>query len=369
MAHFDEQMMLRALELAERGLGRVEPNPAVGAIVTRGESIVGEGYHQFFGGPHAEVSALAAAGDKARGATLYVTLEPCCHFGKTPPCTDAVVAAGITRVVAAMQDPFTKVSGGGFAKLRAAGIKVEAGLLEKRAMKLNAPYLKLNLRALPFFIAKWAMTLDGKTATATGDSRWISCEMSRNLVHQLRDHVDAVLVGIRTALADNPLLTARLPNSRNPRRIILDSQARLPLDSRLVQSVEEAPLWVVCGKYAPAPQVKALADAGCRMIQLPETHGRVDVRKLAELLGKESITNVLIEGGGTVHASFFEERLVDRVMVFIAPKMLGGEHAPTPIKGPGVRSLEQAWTVADTKVTHVGEDVMIEGDVLYREKE
>ena len=374
MSSFDERMMQQALELAERGRGRIEPNPVVGAVLAQGETVVGEGWHEVFGGPHAEVNAINAAGDRARGATLYATLEPCCHFGKTPPCVDAIVAAGIVRVVAAMQDPFHKVSGAGFARLRAAGVKVEVGLGEDEALRLNAPFVKLTLRGLPFIIAKWAMTLDGKTAAVTGDSRYISGEESRHVVHQMRDRVDAVVVGVRTAIADDPMLTCRIPNGRNPRRIIIDTQARLPLSSRLVRSVNDAPVWVACGASAPAASMHALTRAGCRVIQLPESHHRakgpehirgVEVAALAEVLGKELLTNVLVEGGGSVHASFFEAKLVDRVMVFIAPKLLGGEHAPTPIAGHGIRSLDQAWTLAGTAVTRTGEDVLIEGDVVY----
>ncbi len=376
MTPFDEQMMRRALELAERGRGRVEPNPVVGAVVALGETIVGEGHHEFFGAPHAEVNALTAAGDRARGATLYVTLEPCCHHGKTPPCTDAIAAAGVSRVVAAMQDPFHAVSGGGFAALRSAGIKLEVGLCETQALRLNAPFVKLNLRGLPFFIAKWAMTLDGKIATVTGDSKWVSSDASRNLVQEMRNRADAVVVGVRTAVLDDPLLTCRLPGGRNPRRIIIDTQARLPLTSRLVRTVNEAPVWVACGPSAPEASLRALSRAGCRIIQLPEGHHRaegperrrgVSVAALAEILGRELITNVLVEGGAAVLASFFEAKLVDRVKAFIAPKLLGGEHAPGAIGGAGVRSMGQAWTLGEITVTRIAEDVLIEGDVQYTE--
>ncbi len=366
MTPFDEQMMRRALDLAERGRGRVEPNPVVGAIVTRGEEVVGEGWHEFFGGPHAEINAMRAAGDQLRGATLYITLEPCCHFGKTPPCVDAVIAAGVARVVAAMQDPFPRVAGGGFAKLRAAGVALDVGVCENEALRINAPFVKLNLRGIPYFVAKWAMSLDGKTAAAGGDSKYISGEASRNLVHQMRDHVDAVVIGVRTAITDDPLLTCRLPVGRNPRRIIIDSQARLPLTSQLVRTVNEAPVWVVCGQSAPAPAQRALIRAGCRVIPVREVRRRVDIPALAELLGREMITNVIVEGGGTVLASFFEAKLIDRVMVFIAPKLLGGEHASTPLGGHGV-SIGRAWRVAGTRVTAVEEDVLIEGDVVYGE--
>ncbi|HUV40031.1 MAG TPA: bifunctional diaminohydroxyphosphoribosylaminopyrimidine deaminase/5-amino-6-(5-phosphoribosylamino)uracil reductase RibD [Planctomycetota bacterium] len=365
MTEFDDRMMRRALELAERGLGRVEPNPAVGAVLVQGDRIVGEGYHRVFGGPHAEVHALEAAGDAARGATLYVTLEPCCHHGKTPPCTDALIAAGVRRVVVAMQDPFPKVAGTGLAQLRDAGIRVEVGLRENEAMRLNRPYLKLNLRGLPWFTAKWAMTLDGKIATATGDSRWISGEKSRQFVHRLRDRADAVLIGVETAIKDDPLLTCRFPGGRNPRRIVVDTRARLPLDSKLVGSIDDAPLWVVTGRKAPRKNRDALAAAGCRLIELPETSRGVDLAALAETLGREPLTHVLVEGGGRIHASLFESRLIDHVVVFVAPKLVGGEHAPTPVAGPGVKSVARAWTVTDVSVNRLDEDILVEGDVRY----
>jgi len=365
MSELDEQMMLRALALAERGLGRVEPNPAVGAVVTSGGEVVAEDYHRFFGGAHAESAALTTAGERARGGTLYVTLEPCCHHGKTPPCTDAIIRAGIGRVVVAMQDPFTEVAGRGLAQLRKAGIKVEVGLCEKQAMRLNAPYLKLNQRGLPWFTAKWAMTLDGKIATAAGDSQWISCEKSRQFVHQLRDRSDAVLIGVRTALKDDPLLTARLPGTRNPTRIVVDTRARLPHDSKLVASVKDAPLWVVCGQQAPRENLDALTKAGCRVIVLPQHDVGVDLLSLAELLGTERVTNVLVEGGGRILGSLFEAELIDHVMVFVAPKLLGGQHAPTPIAGAGVKFVAKAWTVSDFTVKPFDADVLIEGDVRY----
>jgi len=363
MANVDERMMLRALELAERGLGRVEPNPVCGAVIARGELIVGEGFHRFFGGPHAEINALNNAGEQARGATLYVTLEPCCHHGKTPPCTDAIIAAGIRRVVVAMQDPFEKVAGAGLVQLRKAGLTVDVGQCEALAMTLNAPYVKLNLRGLPWFIAKWAMTLDGKIATVTGDSRWISCEQSRQFVHQLRDRADAVVVGVATAIKDDPRLTCRLPGGRSPVRIILDSTARLPLTSKLVKGADEVPLWVVCGPSAPPERVEALTKAHCRMIAVRESPRGVDLAVLAEQLGRERITNVLVEGGGRTLASFFEARLIDRVMVFVAPTLVGGEHAPSPLSGPGVTSLSKAWGVSRLTVRRMGDDVLIEGDV------
>src|SRR5437764_1370496 len=270
MSEADGHWMARALELAERGRGWVEPNPLVGAVVVRDGIVVGEGWHEKFGGPHAEVNALAAAGDMARRATLYVTLEPCCHHGKTPPCSDALLRAGVGRVVAAMPDPFPRVAGGGFARLRAAGVAVEVGLCAADARRVNAPYLTLLGQGRPHVHAKWAMTLDGKIATRTGDSKWVSGEAARRRVHELRGRVDGILVGIGTALADDPLLTARPPGPRTPLRIILDSQGRLPSTCQLARTAVDTPTLIVTAGPAAAPWQMELTGLGCEMLALPD---------------------------------------------------------------------------------------------------
>ncbi len=256
--------MQRALALAAAGQGFVEPNPMVGCVIARGAEIVGEGRHRRFGGDHAEVEALRLVGPRAAGATLYVTLEPCCHFGKTPPCTGAILAAGVRRVVAAMSDPFPQVAGGGAAELRAAGVEVELGLLEDDARRLNAPYLKLIQRGRPWVIAKWAMTLDGKIATRTGASRWISGAQSRRAVHALRGRMDAIVVGRETALHDDPLLTARPPGPRTPLRIVLDTRASLRNDSQLVRTAHESPVLIAAGSEASAADCRRLARPAAR---------------------------------------------------------------------------------------------------------
>ncbi|MEO6808638.1 MAG: bifunctional diaminohydroxyphosphoribosylaminopyrimidine deaminase/5-amino-6-(5-phosphoribosylamino)uracil reductase RibD, partial [Isosphaeraceae bacterium] len=269
MDDLNDVWMRRALAEAERGRGAVEPNPMVGAVVVREGRIVGVGHHARFGGPHAEVVALARAGEAARGATLYVTLEPCCHIGKTPPCVESVIRAGIVRVLAAMPDPFPKVSGGGFAKLKEAGVSVEVGLEQTAARRLNAPYLKRLITGFPYVTAKWAMTLDGKTATGSGDSRWISGSRSRALVHELRGRVDAVAVGIGTALADDPQLTARPPGPRQAVRLVLDSSARLPINSQLARTAREVPVWIAVNDRASADRLTALSDLGCEVLSFP----------------------------------------------------------------------------------------------------
>jgi len=348
----DEVWMRRALELAERGRGAVEPNPLVGAVLVRDGIAVGEGWHQRFGEAHAEVHALAAAGERARGATLYVTLEPCCHHGKTPPCTDAVIAAGITRVVAAMIDPFPRVAGGGGRKLREAGVAVEFGVGEAEARRLNAPYLTLLTHGRPHVHAKWACTLDGKIATRAGESQWISNERSRAAVHQLRGRVDGVLVGIGTALADNPRLTARPAGPRLATRVVLDRRARLPLDSLLVTTAREVPVLVVTSADAPSERVELLREAGCEVLvaSLPEL--------LAEL-GRRRWTNLLVEGGAEVLGSFLDGGLIDEAHVFVAPKLFGGADAPGPVAGTGVARVGLAWTPAGSRVELLDGDVYV----------
>ena len=295
----DVQWMRLALAEAARGLGSVEPNPLVGAVVVNEGRLLGTGYHGRFGAPHAEINALATAGETARGATLYVTLEPCCHFGKTPPCTDAILAAGIARVVVAMTDPFPKVNGMGLSVLKANGLDVEVGCEAAAARMLNAPYLKRSLTGRPFVIAKWAMTLDGKAAVASGDSRWISSDQSRVLVHKLRGRMDAILVGIATVQSDDPLLTARPPGPRCPARVVLDSTASLPVSSRLANSAREAPVIIAATERAPSDVRQQLVDLGCEVIVLPGS-GRVPIEPLLDELGRRGMTNVLVEGGGRV---------------------------------------------------------------------
>lgn len=357
----DEAWMRRALELAARGRGAVEPNPMVGAVVVRDGACVGEGYHQAYGGPHAEIHALAAAGEAARGSTLYVTLEPCCHFGKTPPCTDAVLAAGVHRVVAAMADPFPAVAGQGAEKLRGAGVAVAFGICEAEARWLNAPYLKLLRTGRPFVHAKWAMTLDGKIATRSGDSKWISNEASRRIVHGIRGRVDAVVVGIGTALADDPLLTARPPGPRLATRVVLDGAARLPLESQLVRTAREVPVLVAVDAAAPEDRVEALRRTGCEGVRLPRASGRPGVGELLDTLGKRRWTNILVEGGGEVLGSFLDAGEIDEVSVFVAPRLAGGVDARGPVLGRGVERMAEAMRLARWQVESVEGDVYLHG--------
>jgi diaminohydroxyphosphoribosylaminopyrimidine deaminase/5-amino-6-(5-phosphoribosylamino)uracil reductase len=304
--------------------------------------------------------ALRNAGEAARGATLYVTLEPCCHHGKTPPCTDAVLQAGLARVVAAIRDPFPRVDGGGLAKLRSAGVQVELGLQSSVAAELNAPYFKRVSTGLPYVTAKWAMTLDGKTAVASGDSQWISSPRSRSLVHQLRGRMDAILVGIRTILADDPQLTARPAGARTPVRIVLDSKALLPLPSRLAQTAREVPVLVAVSEQAPAHRLLALRDHGCEVLVFPgEPH--VPITALLAELGRRDMTNVLVEGGGRVLGSFLEAGQVDEVDVYIAPILEGGDHPRTPARGKGALHMSDAARLQNLAYSEVDGDMRVRG--------
>lgn len=356
--------MRRALAEAERGRGRVEPNPMVGAVVVNDGRIVGIGHHERFGGPHAEVNALRQAGGAARGSTIYVTLEPCCHHGKTPPCTDAILSAGVARVVAAMHDPFPKVAGGGFARLRDAGLEVTVNVEADAARRLNAPFLKRLATGRPYVTAKWAMTLDGKIATSTGHSAWISGPRSRALVHETRGRMDAIVVGIGTALADDPQLTARPPGPRTSTRVVLDSRARLPLESRLVKTAREIPVLVAVSADAPVERCRALAAAGCEVRTFDEK-GAVPVGKMLDVLGTNTFTNVLVEGGGRVLGAFFDAGEVDAVDVFIAPVIEGGAHPFGPVRGEGVSRMTDALKLETTQFSHVDVDLRLQGTLPW----
>lgn len=357
-----QAVMQRALELASRGLGHVEPNPPVGAVIVDDNlQLLGEGYHQQFGGPHAEVHALAAAGESANGATIFVTLEPCAHHGKTPPCADAVIRAGLKRVVVAMQDPAPHVDGSGIERIRQAGIEVEVGLLEPEAQRLTAPFVKRITTGRPWIIAKWAMTLDGKIASHTTHSQWISNATSRQVVHQLRGRCDAVMVGIGTALADDPLLTARPPGPRTAARIVVDSRARLPITSQLVQTARETPLLVAVLDSAPDAACAALSEAGATVLRLAgDGNDHVSLSALCDELGRREMTNILVEGGAGLLGGLHDAGLIDECQVFIAPKLVGGTSAPSPLGGRGLEQIPQSGSFAHVDVE------MLEGDLFVR---
>lgn len=362
-SELDAWHMRRALELALHGQGYVEPNPMVGCVIVKGAEIIAEGWHRKFGQAHAEVEALSMAGMRAAGATMYVTLEPCCHYGKTPPCTKAILAAGIRRVVVAQRDPFPAVAGGGISELAAAGVETEVGLLAEESQRINAPYLKLLRTDRPWVIAKWAMTLDGKIAARDGSSQWISGEKSRALVHRLRGRVDAILVGRGTAMADDPLLTARPPGPRTATRIVFDTLATLPTESRLVASARETPLIVAVGLSAPESDRRRLADAGCEVLLCEGATHAERLRFLLDELGQRRMTNVLVEGGGTLLGGLFDAGEIDEVHAFIAPKLIGGQDSPSPLQGEGLAGMSNAWELDGPTVEQVGGDIYLHGRV------
>jgi diaminohydroxyphosphoribosylaminopyrimidine deaminase/5-amino-6-(5-phosphoribosylamino)uracil reductase len=357
--------MRRALELAALGQGSVEPNPMVGCVIVRGAEIIGEGWHRRFGHAHAEVEALKLAGSRAAGSTMLVTLEPCCHQGKTPPCTQAIIDSALARVVVAQRDPFPEVDGGGLARLRAAGIDVEVGLLEAEARRLNAPYLTLLEKGRPWVIAKWAMTLDGKSAARTGSSRWISGDESRAVVHQLRGRVDAILVGRLTAEIDDPRLTARPPGPRTAVRIVVDTRGSLRSQSQLVRTAREVPLMVAVGPEAAPADRRRLTEAGCEVFACNADTPAGRLVQLIEELGRRRLTNLLLEGGGQLTGTFLDARLVDEVHAFIAPKLIGGASAPSPVGGQGIGEMSQALALEHPQVRQIGRDIYIRGRVRH----
>ncbi len=364
----DETYMRLALQLARKGLGKTSPNPMVGAVVVRRGEIVGKGYHHRAGGPHAEILALSQAGEKARGATLYLNLEPCDHFGRTPPCTRAILESGIKRVVAGMKDPNPLVSGKGVARLRRAGVKIELGILHEECDALNVAFRKFITTRTPFIVLKAAMSLDGKIATRSGDSRWISSERSRELVHLLRSQYDAVVVGIGTVLKDDPLLNVRLTGKkikRHPLRVIVDSRLRLPFHSRIVRTAREFPTLVVTTRSARAGKMKRLEELGVEVAILRRgRESQVSLKLLAKELGRRGVLTALLEGGPTLNARALQEKIVDRFLIFVAPKIIGGEKAPGMIGGTGAHRLRDAWSLEILNVRRLGPDLLIEGEPL-----
>ncbi len=349
--------MRQALYMAQRARGRTSPNPMVGAVLVRDGEIIGEGFHKAAGEPHAEVNATVIAGD-ITGATLYVTLEPCAHDGRTPPCADYLIERRVGRVVIAMEDPNPQVAGEGIRKLRAAEIPVKVGLLGEEARDLVEFYIKFVTTGMPFVIAKCGMSLDGKIATRTGESRWVTGDESREKVHHLRNEVDAIMVGSRTVMLDDPTLTTRLPTSgtRDPIRIIIDADEYLDESRRVFNIESAAPTWVV------VPQDRAIAKAD-DVLHMPSGTGGVDLPALMRELGQREITSVLLEGGGTTHASAFEAGIVDKVMFFVAPKIIGGREAVTPVEGEGPAHMSDVVALERMKATPIGEDILIEAYV------
>ena len=377
-----ERPMRLALRLACRALGRTAPNPAVGAVVVKNGRVIAQGYHRFAGAPHAEAEALRRAGRRARGATLYVTLEPCNHVGRTPPCCEAILASGISRVVVGAVDPNPITNGRGIARLRRAGLRVTTGVLADESRRLNEPFWKAMRTGLPLVIAKVGQSLDGKIATAAGRSRWITSAAARRFGHELRSHVDAVLVGVRTVLQDDPRLTARgVPHAPGrPLRVIVDSRLRTPVSARCVSSGRVPTLIATTVPLARVPRV--FRRRGVEVWSFPPRRGRapslrrrpsavgpsggrVPLRRLCRRLASRGIQSVLIEGGGEVLAGALSERLVDHVVFVVAPLLIGGREAPGSVGGEGIRELSQAIRLREVAYSRLGSDLCVEGRVVY----
>lgn len=356
----DERFMRRALELAIKAMGRTSPNPMVGCVIVKDEQIIGEGYHLKAGTPHAEVHALAAAGVQARGATAYVTLEPCSHFGRTPPCADALIRAGIKRVVVAMKDPNPLVSGRGIDRLREAGIIVDVGLLLQEASLINEVFIKVITSGLPFIVYKTAMTIDGKIATETGNSRWVSQEKSRQYVHQMRNLYDIIMAGSETVLQDNPALTCRLPGGRDPIRLIVDGQLRIPENAQVLSASKHSPCIIATTQAASCDKVEHLKTLDQVEVWQYDTPRYVPLEKLLHDLVSRGWTSVLLEGGGGLAGALISEQLVDKVEFFIAPKLVGG-NGPSPLSGLHIQNMEDALKLHDLKIDMNSGDLHVTG--------
>lgn len=364
----EEQFMKRAIELAKQGAGWTAPNPLVGAVVVKNGRVIGEGYHRKYGELHAERNALAACSENPAGATLYVTLEPCCHYGKTPPCTEIIIEKKIAKVVIGSRDPNPKVAGKGARILREHGIEVVEDYMREACDALNPVFFHYITTKTPYVVLKFAMTLDGKIATRTGASKWITGEAARNHVHQMRGRYAGILAGIGTVLADDPMLNCRIEGAHQPLRIILDSHLRIPMGSRLVRSAKEYPLLIVCNesnrdREEGASRIKKLEEAGAKVWTLPEKNGHPDLNVLMKRLGEEKIDSVLIEGGGTVNEAALKAHIVHHVYAYIAPKIFGGEDAKTPVEGSGIRLPQECAQLRLAKITVLLNDMLLEYDV------
>jgi len=351
-------MMRKAIRLARKGVGKTAPNPAVGCVIVKDGLIVGEGWHKKAGTPHAEIHALLQAGESARGADLYVTLEPCSHFGKTPPCADAVISAGVARVFAGMVDPNPKVSGNGINKLRDANIEVVSGLLEAECRDLNRPFIKQVSTGLPYVTMKSAMTLDGKTAALSGDSKWITCESSRRLVHGLRAKVDAVMTGSGTILADDPQLTVRMAKGKNPVRIVIDSNLQTPVNCRLMNEAHSIPV-IIAAVKGDQEKISALTAKGAEVLLCSGARGDVDLHDLLRKLGERGIQSILLEAGERLCGEMLRNSLIDRFLLFYAPKILGGD-GKSLFSGTGAPLMSGSLPLSIAKVSKIGSDILVE---------
>ncbi len=361
--NMDTKYMKRALQLARKGIGYTNPNPLVGAVIVKDEEVIGEGYHAVYGGPHAEINAFKNANQDVNGAVMYVTLEPCSHYGKTPPCAQAIVEKGIKKVIIAMEDPNPEVAGRGIRILKDHGIEVVVGVLEEESKTLNEIFLKYITTKLPFCILKTAMTLDGKIATRTGDSKWITNEASRHYVHELRHRVAGIMVGVGTVIQDDPFLNTRLKKETgsDPVRIIVDTSARVPLDANIFNMTSTAKTIIATTEFAKEEKLRAIEAKGAQIIIMPIQDNRVDLKYLMKKLGEKKIDSILLEGGSELNYSALDSGIVDKVNAFIAPKIIGGSEARSPVEGVGRLFMREAISLSNVKWQNFEEDMMIEG--------
>jgi diaminohydroxyphosphoribosylaminopyrimidine deaminase/5-amino-6-(5-phosphoribosylamino)uracil reductase len=357
----EEQFMKRAIRLARKGIGYTNPNPVVGAVIVKGGRVIGEGFHEAYGGLHAERNAFKNCTEDPQGADLYVTLEPCCHYGKTPPCTEAIMEHGIRRVYVGNMDPNPKVAGRGVQILREHGIQVETGIMEEECRKINDIFFHYISHETPYVALKYAMTLDGKIAVKTGESKWITGQEAREHVHTLRHKYAAILAGIGTVLCDDPMLNARVRGGNNPVRVICDSRLRIPLSSKIVQSAKVIPTIVAaCERTKKAEKLEEL---GCRVLICPEKKGQLDLMELFRALRKEKIDSVLVEGGADINDSVIRTGAVKKIYTYVAPKLFGGKQSRSPVEGEGIERISDAVMLDGPEITKIGEDLLLEYEV------
>lgn len=361
----DERFMAEAIELARRATGRTRPNPLVGCVIVRDGEIAGRGYHARAGEPHAEIAAIDDADGELSGCELFVNHEPCCHYGRTPPCTDAILDAGIERVVVGTIDPDPRVSGRGIEILRQAGVEVVCGVLKAESQRLNAPFFKYIAEGLPWVAAKWAMTLDGKIATHTGDSRWITGDAARDRVHELRDVHDAILVGTNTLLADDPRLTCRRDDGRDPERFVVDARLEAPLDHRVFNHRRsDASTVILTAAGADAGRRRQFEDRGVDVVAIStDDQGWLDANEMLKTISDRQLLSVLVEGGGQLLGSLFDAGLVDYAYAFVAPRLIGGQQAPTAVAGRGISTMEECLDMRSPQVEQLDSDVLVHGGV------
>lgn len=358
----DTEYMRLALELAKEGCGFVNPNPMVGAVIVKNNEIIGQGYHKKYGQPHAEREALANCRVSPKGATIYVTLEPCCHYGKTPPCTEAIIESGIRRVIIGSADPNPLVEGKGAEILRKHGVEVVENVLKEECDKLNQVFFHFITTQKPYVLMKYAMTMDGKIATYTGESKWITGEKARQHVHMSRYQYSAIMVGVDTVIADDPLLTCRIENCRNPIRIICDTNLRTPLGTQIVKTAKEVPT-IIATSCTDDKSQRPYTDAGCKILKVAKKGSHINLNDLVKKIGEEKVDSILLEGGGTLNWAALQSGIVNRVQVYIAPKLFGGQYAKSPVSGLGVDSPDNAFLLKNSTIIRFDNDFLIESEV------